>query len=102
MFGSLRFFLFLTTVVAVSSLVTYVLPGEIFLHLWQHNNTEYNIYSEEKGREGVWLEDQGWDWKGRGVAGRAGVGLETQGARWLEDGWKSRGVAGRAGSRVGN
>jgi len=54
MFGSLRFFLFLTMVVAVCSLVTYVLPAEILLHQWQHDNVDYNISSEPRGRVGVW------------------------------------------------
>jgi hypothetical protein len=46
LFSSLRFFLVATTVVAVCSVLTVVLPSEVLLHHWQHNQTEYNVYSE--------------------------------------------------------
>ena len=46
LFSSLRFFLVVTTIVAVCSVLTVVLPSEVLLHHWQHNTTEYNMYSE--------------------------------------------------------
>lgn len=46
LFSSLRFFLVVTTMVAVCSVLTVVLPSEVMLHHWQHNETEYNVYSE--------------------------------------------------------
>ena len=45
LFLSLRFFLVVTLVVAVCSVLTVVLPSEVMLHQWQHHDTEYNVYS---------------------------------------------------------
>ena len=46
LFTSLRFFLGVTFMVAVCSVLTVVLPSEVMLHHWQHNTTQYNFYSE--------------------------------------------------------
>lgn len=51
LFSSLRFFLVVTSVVAVCSVLTVVLPSEILLHQWQHDKTEYNMYSEFNSTE---------------------------------------------------
>ena len=46
LFNSLRFFLVVTTLVAVCSVLTVVLPSEVLLHQWQHSSAEYNVYSK--------------------------------------------------------
>ena len=53
MFNGLRFFLVLTLLVAVCSIVTAVLPAEVLLHHLQHDQNEYNIYSELGGSWGL-------------------------------------------------
>ena len=45
LFSSLRFFLVVTSIVAVCSVLTVVLPTEVMLHHWQHNKTEYTVDS---------------------------------------------------------
>lgn len=46
LFSQFKLFLFVTVLVAFSSIATVVLPTELMLHQWQQGKSDYAVYSE--------------------------------------------------------